>query len=163
MKKIIKLITILIITIIIIFTFYNFLKTTTFQPSSTENIDLPSSENILGTIEGSLGYPSDYIPEMKICAENIKTKEEFCSYEQIIDKKFNKEIGYRIEVPEGIYHVYSQLINEKQKKLNEYKAYYSKFVTCGMSIECKSHKKIETKVEAGKTMSEIDPEDWYDY
>jgi hypothetical protein len=163
MKKIIKLIAILITAIIILFIFYSLLRTTISQPSSTKNIDLPSSKNILGTIEGSLGYPSDYIPEMKICAENIETKEEFCSYEQIIDKKFNNEIGYKIEAPKGTYHVYSQLINEKQKKLNEYKAYYSKFVTCGMSIECKSHKKIETKIEAGETTSGIEPEDWYNY
>lgn len=115
-----------------------------------------------GTIEGSLSYPGEFIPELEVCAENIKTAEEFCTYEQIEDKKYMYGYGYKIEVPEGSYQVYAQLIEtEDEDAYADYKAYYSEFVTCGLEYDCPSHNPITVEVSAGETVTDVDPHDWY--
>ena len=116
-----------------------------------------------GTIEGSLNYPSEFIPPLEVCADNIKTGEEFCTYEQIEDQKYMYGIGYKIEVPEGNYQVFARLYEPEDDAgdLKDYKAYYSEFVICGLEYDCPSHNPIVVKVDAGETVSEIDPHDWY--
>ena len=110
------------------------------------------------TIEGSLSYPGNAIPkDMQICAQDISdAKNEFCTKEQIMDKKYTYGVGYKIELPLGSYYVYATV-----PSWAGYKSYYDEFVTCGMKYGCASHTPIEVKVESGKNLSEIDPIDWY--
>jgi len=111
------------------------------------------------TIEGSLGYPSEGIPEdVKVCAENINTEKKYCTTEHIQGDKYKYGVGYKIEVPAGKYYVLALRSN-----LLEYRAYYTEFVTCGMTTECKSHKKITVEVDPGQTVSGINPIDWSDF
>ncbi len=131
--------------------------------------DLPENateESLLaalnGTIEGSLSYPSEFIPEMEVCAENIETEEEFCTYEQIEDQKYIYGYGYKIEVPEGNYQVFARLTDvAEDDAYADYKAYYSDFVTCGLEYDCPSHNPITVEVSAGETVAGVDPHDWY--
>lgn len=110
-----------------------------------------------GTIEGSLSYPSESIPEdMKVCAEDIVTTKQYCTDTQIPDQKYTYGEGYKIEVPASSYYVFATT-----KIMGDYKAYYSEFVTCGLSVDCLSHQPIKVTVEAGQTTSNIDPQDWY--
>lgn len=110
-----------------------------------------------GSIEGSLGYPSNYIPKtMSVCAENSETKETTCTDQQLLDKKYSYGIGYKLEVAPGTYTVYA-----KDPSWGDYKAYYSDFVACGLTTGCGSHNAIEIKVETGKTTDKVDPVDWY--
>ncbi|MFH0987372.1 MAG: hypothetical protein V1841_00545 [Patescibacteria group bacterium] len=112
---------------------------------------------INGFIEGSLSYPSEFIPEdMVICAENTITKKSYCAEEHLDNDKYTYKIGYKIEVPAGEYLVYAYLPDDK-----DYKAYYSEFVTCGFDIKCPSHEPIKVTVQANKTSANIDPQDWY--
>lgn len=115
----------------------------------------------LGIIEGSLGYPSSGIPQMKICAVNINTQEEVCTTEHIEDEKYQYSKGYIIEVPPGEYNVYASLISSLGSLDPSYRAYYSEFVVCGLAIWCPSHEPIVVFVESGKKYSDIDPIDWY--
>lgn len=120
-------------------------------------------EKLTGFIEGSLGYPSEFIPEdMVICAENLDTKKLYCTENHIQDNKYTHGLGYNIEVPAGDYFVYAYL-KETPAYSENYKAYYSEFVTCGSSVECKSHAPIKVTVDANTTKSNIDPQDWYDF
>ncbi len=140
------------------------LKKTATLPSSDANKMQENYAKYYGIIDGSLSYPSDFIPEMGVCAKNKKTKEEFCTYEMIEDEKYMYGFGYSIKIPAGTYNVYAQLTDPKSTGAEldkNYKAYYSKFVTCGMDVECKSHKPIDVKVNGGKTIFNIDPQDWY--
>jgi len=117
----------------------------------------PTSSILTAIIEGSLGYPSDFIPpDMKICAENQQTGEEYCTEEHIKDEKYTYGEGYRLTVPFGNYLVYATTF-----RLQGEKAYYSEFVICGMSVECSSHKSIIVSVEKGDIVANIDPMDWY--
>lgn len=116
------------------------------------------TEQKLGIIEGSLGYPSEGIPsDMKVCAENIATKRTYCTEEHRKDTKYTYGEGYQIEIPSGDYYVYATLPSWKN-----YKAYYSDFVICGLSVDCSSHKPILVQVKSGQIVSGIDPQDWYD-
>lgn len=108
-----------------------------------------------GTIVGSLSFPSEEIPEMTVCAEGISSKEEFCTNERMTGDDYLYGLGYNLYLPAGEYFVYAKLANDP------YKAYYSEFVTCGLSVDCPSHQPIKVTVTAGETTSGVDPQDWY--
>lgn len=116
----------------------------------------PTPVLINGTIEGSLSYPSEFIPEdMKVCAENQSTKEVQCTSQHIQNPKYTYGVGYMLEVPAGTYLVYASLPGD------DYQAHYSEFVTCGLSVDCPSHEPIPVEIKAGETVSNIDAVDWY--
>ncbi len=110
-----------------------------------------------GLIEGALGYPGEEIPgDMKVCAENLVTKQHYCTATHIESKRYRSGLGYWIEVPEGWYHVFATTAS-----LKGHRAYYSEFVTCGLRASCPSHAPIVVTVVAGQTVSGVDPQDWY--
>lgn len=118
-----------------------------------------------GVIEGSLSYPSDFIPpDVTICAENLGTKKIYCTNKHLKAKKYQYQVGYKLTAPPGDYHVYAYLPDPAKYGATfpkDYRAYYSEFVKCGMSIDCPSHAPIVVKVKSGETVSGIDPQDWY--
>lgn len=115
-----------------------------------------------GSIEGSLSYPSDYIPPLQICAENTRTKETICTLEMIRSAQYVHGYGYVLSMPAGSYYVYAQTVDENGNPDSEQRSYYSQFVLCGMEYTCKSHTPIVVKVEGGDVLKAIDPGDWYD-
>ena len=111
----------------------------------------------LGTIEGSLSFPSSGIPDtLEICAENTKTEESICTGEIQKSDDYEYGFGYKLELPPGLYTVYARLPNDP------YRAYYSDFVICGLVASCPSHKPVVIEVATNMTLSNIDPQDWYD-
>jgi len=119
--------------------------------------ETPEQEFGLGTIEGSLSYPSEFIPfDMEVCAQNVSTRELYCTSEHIKNSKYTYGVGYKIEVPAGDYYVYAST-----QMVPGYKAYYSESVTCSQGSGCFSHDPIRVKVSSGKTVSGVDPQDWY--
>jgi hypothetical protein len=120
-----------------------------------------------GFIEGSLGYPSEFIPEdMVICAEDVATKKQYCTNKHLKGKKYQHGVGYRLEVPPGYYVVYAYLPAPERYGASypkTYRAYYSEYVRCGLQEHCKSHKPVEFRVDADKTVSRVDPQDWYNF
>ena len=107
-----------------------------------------------GFIEGSLGYPSDFIPPMRICAEDINTKKQYCTTEHVKNHKYKYWEGYKISVPVGKYYVFATT-----KDLGNYRAYYSEF-KCGEEGG-KSHNSILVEVVSGVMVSGVDTCDWY--
>ena len=109
-----------------------------------------------GVVEGSMSFPSEGIPDqVLVCAENIQTRKEFCTDKRINDPKYTYRVGFKLEVPTGKYLVYEKMPPD------EYRAYYSEFVTCGLSVNCTSHEPIVVEVKKNQTVSEVDPQDWY--
>lgn len=112
-----------------------------------------------GVIEGSLSYPSEEIPEtLKICTINLTTENEYCTSKHVPGAEYEYGLGYKLEVPPGKYHVYAFL--PENPKL---KAYYSEFVTCGLSVDCPSHEPIKVVVKQDQITKGVDPGDWYDF
>ena len=118
-----------------------------------------------GVIEGSLSYPSEFIPpDITICAENLATKKLSCTNQHLKAKKYQYKVGYKLEVPPGDYQVYAYLPDPARYGASypkDYRAYYSEFVKCGMTENCPSHAPILIRVKSGETVSGIDPQDWY--
>lgn len=132
-------------------------ETSTSQDDeSTEVEEEEEDEPEEGTISGSVGYPSEYIPEdMQVCAESVSTTDEYCETIEEGDD-YTYGWGYEIEVPFGDYNVYSQLPGD------DYQAYYSEFVTCGLDVSCPSHDPIDVTVDSSNLeVTDIDPIDWY--
>jgi len=133
-------------------------------PSTVYDVEEIDSEAHWGKISGSLGYPSEYIPEMAVCAETTDGYDEYCTYEMLEDDGYTYGVGYEISVPPGDYNVYAYLVDPDSTtggSLEDYQAYYSKYVVCGMDIECTSHTPVKVTVGRNETESRIDPIDWY--
>ncbi|RJO59978.1 hypothetical protein C4544_06435 [candidate division WS5 bacterium] len=111
-----------------------------------------------GFIEGSITYPSEQIPaDLVVYAENIDTGEVYETSDRITDDRFTiSHTGYKIEVPEGSYYMYAKMASDPAKK-----AYYNKFITCGMSVDCADTTKIVVEVTAGETVENITVGDWW--
>ena len=104
----------------------------------------------VGSISGTLSYPSEYLPAQLVCAIDLKNGEEYCQ------QTTAGETDYDIPAPAGEYWVYASLVDDATGK----KAYYSEFVLCGLKAECKDHTPVTVAVESGK-LAAADPQDWY--
>lgn len=110
-----------------------------------------------GIIEGALSFPSEKIPEdMMVCAEHLISKQIYCTDQHILADKYLYGVGYSLHIPAGEYVIYAQT-----KDYPDYKAYYNKFVLCGLEAGCTDHTSIPIVIEEGKTITNIDPIDWY--
>jgi hypothetical protein len=101
---------------------------------------------------------------MTISAENVATKQIYSTNQHLKGKKYQYKVGYKLAVPPGEYHVFAQLPDPAKYGAGyprDYRAYYSKFVKCGMSVDCRDHSPIVVKVKSGATVRGIDPQDWY--
>jgi hypothetical protein len=135
---------------------------TTTDTDTDTNDDTNNSQEVEykeGTIEGSLSYPSEYIPEdMQICARaSVAAASAFCTSDHITDSRYTYGVGYKLTVPYGQYYVYAQ-----PDDTSNYLAYYTEYVQCGMTENCTSHDWVVVTVsEANPHVENIDPGDWY--
>jgi len=154
MNKIIKILIFIAIIIVIALAGFFLWPDTAIDGPGGENNQTGEIKS-MGIIEGSLSYPSEVIPELIICAEDINNDQQYCTTEQIEDEKYTYSKGYKLEVPVGKYFVFAQ------REDNDRKAYYSEYVICGIRADCPSHKPVVVTVDEGETVSEVDPHDWY--
>ena len=106
----------------------------------------------VGTVEGGICFPSEFIPEMTAFFRNIDTGRTF---ELAIAEN---QSSYGIELPAGQYIAFAYLDNQD----NAFGGQYSAFVTCGLSVECVDHSPQPFEVEAGEKTAEINLCDWYE-
>jgi hypothetical protein len=126
-------------------------------------LELKVSAQQVGIITGALSYPSDFdFPKMIVCAEAINARSIHCTDKRIQRRRRGK-MGYKLRVPAGSYYVFAIIVNEEEsaEDVRGYKAYYSDFVKCGLSVNCPSHEPIKVTVRAGQTLTGVDPGDWY--
>jgi hypothetical protein len=116
-------------------------------------VSAPDLDASVGTIEGSLSYPGESIPALKICAENISTQARYCTQTQIQDAKYAHGKGYRLQLPAGTYRVFATA--------QQHTAHYSVAVPCGLTVKCQDHRQVAVTVKAGQTLSGVDPTDWF--
>jgi hypothetical protein len=117
----------------------------------------------MATITGSLSYPTDAgLPKMIVCAEAVNAATIHCTDKRIPNRRSGK-MTYKLTVPAGTYYVFATVVNGETlgEGFQGYKAYYSEFVTCGLSVNCPSHAPIKVTLRAGQTSANIDPGDWY--
>ncbi len=115
-----------------------------------------------GTIKGEVGYPSEYMPTMIVCAESVLDS----TIKYTLEVKGNN-IGsskYTFNLPEGVYYVYA--IPTTEGNTFYHRAYYTDNCLCGFHVRCyepsgKRSVLLKVFVEENKTKENINPEDWY--
>lgn len=114
-----------------------------------------------GSLEGSLSYPSEGIPAgIQVCAEEAGGQQIYCTQSQYENQKYDYGRGYRLFVPAGRYRVYAT-VAQNPRDPNATKAYYSRAVECGLTVQCTDGTPIEVEVRDGQNVENIDPQDWY--
>ena len=105
-----------------------------------------------GTITGNLGFPSEYIPPLRVVAFDVYSSDYY-----FVDTELNQGT-YQLEgLPVGTYHVLAYV----REQGPEMSAGYSYFVPCGLSVECSDHTLIDVFVYAGQVTEGVDPIDFY--
>jgi hypothetical protein len=103
-----------------------------------------------GTISGSLSYPSEAIPPLRIVAFAADTLEPAATLETAANQS-----DYSISVPYGAYYVVAYTLDGRLA------GGYSSAVICGLSVDCADHTLIPVVVAPGYAPEGIDPADWY--
>ncbi|MBN2015341.1 hypothetical protein JW766_00730 [Candidatus Dojkabacteria bacterium] len=116
----------------------------------------------LGTIKGSVGYPSDFLPSMEVCAEDVNTG-DYLDCAVIIGNGHEDFAGldYTLKVPPGSYYVFAIITEEGDPNKMDV-AYYTEFVKCGMYATCTSHQNVIVIVAENQVLTGINPVDWYE-
>lgn len=129
--------------------------TDTSTTTPVEDGDLPFSElEGFGSISGSISYPNEEVPNLKVCALNVTSNQETCTTTILKNSTYTTGTGYEIEVPVGIYHVYAELPDQTAK------AFFTEYVVCGQVTECTSHLPIPVMVRPNQHITDADPQDW---
>lgn len=103
-----------------------------------------------GSITGSLSYPSEFIPPLRVFAFQADTQNYF-----YVDTVENQPT-YRIDgLPAGYYTVVAYVLS------GNFAGGYTQAVPCGLSTDCTDHTLIQFPVNTGQTVTGIDPGDWY--
>jgi uncharacterized protein (UPF0333 family) len=113
----------------------------------------------VGTISGSLGYPSSTNVPQNVCAVNVGDKSDVTCISTVMAQD-----TYSINVDPGTYYVYSSLKEARGEFTKDYKAYYNEYSKCGNSANCSAEghsQYIKVTVIAQKAVDGIDPTDWY--
>ncbi len=114
-----------------------------------------------GTISGTTLYPSEYNPAQRVCAQSVSDP----TYERCTDVP--EQLGpdapeFSVKVAPGTYHVYAFLKDPSDMGLTESRrAYWTEFVLCDMTTDCRSHTYLEVVVGADQTVLDVRPHDWY--
>jgi hypothetical protein len=108
-----------------------------------------------GSISGGLGYPSSFIPPLKVVAFRVGSDEFFFVQTQL------NQTSYRIEnLPEGKYHVVGYALNE-DGSASGLAGGYTQAVLCGLTVECTEHSLVDVVVFDGEESAGADVSDWY--
>ena len=103
----------------------------------------------IGTISGQLSFPSERIPSLTVFA--LRIDNGLSTYYSIHTEK--DQPSYSIEVDPGVYLVFAYH--------GDLAGGYTRYVTCGLGLNCSDHIPHQVAVESGDTISSIDLLDWY--
>ncbi len=119
----------------------------------------------VGTIQGTVIYPSDILPAQRVCAVNTQTRGAYCT------ETGEEQSQFSLPVRPGTYHVYAIACRDylgqpgtncqNRNYDDQIRAYYDEFVTCGLYANCGSKLPISVTVRAGETVTGVSPHDWY--
>lgn len=104
-----------------------------------------------GTIQGSLSYPSEFIPSLAVVAFRLGGPPGDYSF---VTTQQGQET-YSIPVEAGQYFVVAYILG------GGYAGGYSQAVPCGLQASCGDHSLIPVTVADGATVTGIDPADWF--
>jgi len=126
------------------------------SPLATLPVELPGGDSgseivdIGGTITGSLSYPSEGTPPLRIVAFDLLSMDPAASVDTVAGQS-----TYSLSVPDGIYYVVAYTLD------GQHAGGYTAAVECGLSVDCTDHALIPVPAAGGLAADGIDPGDWY--
>jgi hypothetical protein len=117
------------------------------QPASATPTVTPVAP---GSISGTLSYPSEFIPPLRVVAFNV----DGMLY-RYVDTQQNQSTYQITGLAPGKYHVVAYVIG------GGLAGGYTQMVPCGLSVNCTDHTLIDVTVNAGQDTPNIAPGDWY--
>jgi len=111
----------------------------------------------MGTITGSLSYPSSFIPPLRVVVFALDNA--VIAYTDTAQNQGT----YSFDLPEGTYHVIAYPYDPNATVIATTETFaggYTAAVPCGLSVDCPDHTLLNVTVVAGQTV-EADPGDWY--
>lgn len=108
------------------------------------------------TIEGNIGFPSDYVPEVRVFLKNVETGQ---AVEQIVSGSFEGESTYLFtNIPDGKYIIYAiPTTDDGDKTIGG----YTHAVPCGLGTDCTNHEYIHLEVKNDIHLKDINIYDWF--
>ena len=103
-----------------------------------------------GAITGSLSYPSEGIPPLRVVAFDLRSMDPAASVDTVAGQS-----TYSLPVPYGVYYIVAYTLD------GQHAGGYSSAVLCGLSVDCTDHTLIPVPVANGLAADGIDPGDWY--
>ena len=127
------------------------------KPYPTSTVAPPTgTEPSQGTITGQIAYPSEFLPPQRVVAFD---SEDFGTY---FVTEVQSSSTFTMAVPPGTYYVLAYVINPSQVGTPpDYYAGYSQAVLCGLQAGCDDHSLVPVEVQAGESLTEVNPIDWY--
>ncbi len=122
----------------------------TAQAGGQPGTPTPTSTSAPGSISGSLSYPSEFIPPLRVVAFQVGG----FNY-HYVDTMQNQGDYQITGLAPGVYHVVAYIMN------GSYAGGYTEMVPCGLSVDCTDHSLIDVVVLSGQDTPDIDPADWY--
>jgi hypothetical protein len=106
--------------------------------------------DIGGTISGSLSYPSEGIPALKVVAFDAITGDPAASIDTAAG-----QASYSLPLPPGMYNIVAYTLD------GNLAGGYTLAVLCGLRADCTDHSLVPVPVAGGLDATAIDPADWY--
>jgi len=134
-------------------------------PPDVADLPLTESEEVPppalpGGISGSLSYPSEFIPPLRVVAFRLENGQPNGEFNFILTSE--NPSAYQIDGLEpGQYWVVAYTIPSGEGIPQGLASGYSQAVPCGLSVDCSDHSLIAVEVLAGQLTGGIDPADWY--
>jgi len=113
-----------------------------------------------GGINGSLSYPSEFIPPLRVVAFRLENGQPNGEFNFILTSE--NQSSYQIDGLEpGQYWVVAYTIPAGEGIPPGLAGGFTQAVPCGLSVDCSDHSLIAVDVLAGQLTGGIDPTDWY--
>lgn len=126
-------------------------------PTAITPVPLTPVPIATGSITGLLGYPSDFLPAMKVFA--VSTVDSSKWYRVDTPLSATQATYTLTNVPAGTYRVYAYTSNSTPTTFAA--GSYTEYVRCGMQPPCADHAVIVITVSAGQATTGVDLRDWY--
>ncbi len=126
---------------------------TSIEPSPTLEPGLEPEKVQTGSIEGTLGYPSEGIPPLEVIAFSMTNPGTYFK----VETEENQGTYIIENLPEGNY----KIVAYPKGGEATFSGGYTKAVPCGLSVVCTDHSLIAVVVKAGEVTKGADPKDWY--
>lgn len=123
-------------------------------PLVTPPATSPAAPGIAGAITGKLGYPSDFIPALRIYAIDAIAPGRY----RVVHTAQNQQSYQIAGVAPGTYFVYASAYSLVQP--DTLGGAYTKAVPCGLNAGCNDHTPIAVQVRPGAVADGVDVRDW---